>query len=316
MFFTYFINWLKKNTYKKILIFLSIIIVVPVVFFYKKLLSYVNTHLITMKNEKAPLKVVVFDLDETIGYFTEVGIFWDALENFYGHNLFPEQFHEVLDIFPQFFRPDIFKIMEFVNKKRKAKACYKIIMYTNNQGDKEWLKKISSYMDKKLGFTVFNQIVAAYKVNGKIVEKNRTSHEKSMTDLISCTNIPANVEVCFIDDLYHPLMDKDNVSYINIKPYRFSMPFEEMVRRYYNLVLKKKNKMNEIDEEDFVKIMVGFMKHYNYMVIKKSDIEEKTDKVVSKKLLAHLEDFLRPKKLNQTRKNRTRRIRTLRHNIK
>ena len=75
-----------------------------------------------MKNEKTPLKVVVFDLDETIGYFTEVGIFWDALENFYGHNLFNEQFHEVLDIFPQFFRPDIFKIMEFINKKRKAKV--------------------------------------------------------------------------------------------------------------------------------------------------------------------------------------------------
>ena len=98
------------------------------------------------------------------------------------------------------------------------------------------------------------------------------------------------------------------------------------------IISPNKNKLTEINDqflfweikdplldvtlEDFVKIMVGFMKHYNYMVIKKSDIEEKTDKVVSKKLLAHLEDFLRPKKLNQTRKNRTRRIRTLRHNIK
>ena len=34
-----------------------------------------------------PLKIVVFDLDETLGCFIEVGIFWDALEDYYGHNL-------------------------------------------------------------------------------------------------------------------------------------------------------------------------------------------------------------------------------------
>ena len=27
-------------------------------------------------------KIVVFDLDETLGYFTELGIFWDSLENY------------------------------------------------------------------------------------------------------------------------------------------------------------------------------------------------------------------------------------------
>ena len=28
------------------------------------------------------MKIVVFDLDETLGYFTEYGIFWDSLENY------------------------------------------------------------------------------------------------------------------------------------------------------------------------------------------------------------------------------------------
>ena len=28
------------------------------------------------------MKIVVFYLDETLGYFTELGIFWDSLENY------------------------------------------------------------------------------------------------------------------------------------------------------------------------------------------------------------------------------------------
>ena len=28
-------------------------------------------------------KIVVFDLDETLGYFVEFGMFWDALKHYY-----------------------------------------------------------------------------------------------------------------------------------------------------------------------------------------------------------------------------------------
>ena len=33
-----------------------------------------------MPNNKQ--KIVVFDLDETLGYFVELGIFWDSLHNY------------------------------------------------------------------------------------------------------------------------------------------------------------------------------------------------------------------------------------------
>ena len=32
-------------------------------------------------------KIVVFDLDETLGYFVEFGMFWDSLKNYYKHTL-------------------------------------------------------------------------------------------------------------------------------------------------------------------------------------------------------------------------------------
>ena len=43
-------------------------------------------------------KIVVFDLDETLGSFTELGIFWDALESFYGDKLPNDAFITLLDM--------------------------------------------------------------------------------------------------------------------------------------------------------------------------------------------------------------------------
>jgi len=47
--------------------------------------------------------IVVFDLDETLGHFVEIGVFWDALQKVYG----PQDsyhFFEVMDLFPEFFK--------------------------------------------------------------------------------------------------------------------------------------------------------------------------------------------------------------------
>ena len=49
------------------------------------------------------------------------------------------------------------------------------------------------------------------------------------------------------------------------------------------------------------------------MVLNKTKEEEKTDIVVSKKLLSHLEDFLKRPKLSMTRKKRLRRLKTMRN---
>ena len=301
-------KWVVSNIFK-----LLFLLLIPVLIFSKNILSYVNTQLAQMKIKKnKPLKIVVFDLDETIGYFTEISIFWDALEHFYGHNLFADKFFEVLDVFPEVFRPNILHILDVLNKKKMKKSCYKLFIYTNNQGPKSWVNMLSDYINKKIGHTVFDHIIAAYKVRGKQVEMKRTSHEKSVTDLIRCTNIPANTEICFIDDLYHPLMDKDNVYYINIKPYRVSIPFEEMANRYYDAVLYK---TTTIQKTVFVNDMVAFMKQYNYMVVNKSEEEKNVDTIVSKKLLADLDDFLKNRTPN-TRKNRNRRVKTMRQGHK
>ena len=102
-------------------------------------------------------------------------------------------------------------------------------------------------------------------------------------------------------------MDKENVSYINIKPYHYSIPYKDMATKYYRMVINK----NNISENDFVNFIVNYMNKYNYIVKNKSVVEEKTDAIVSKKLLSHLEDFLKSDRLPNTRKRRVKRTKTM-----
>ena len=50
------------------------------------------------------MKIVVFDLDETLGYFTELGMFWDALHSYIREKNIPlpinqELFNNVLILY-------------------------------------------------------------------------------------------------------------------------------------------------------------------------------------------------------------------------
>jgi hypothetical protein len=247
-----------------------------------------------------PNKIIVFDLDETLGCFTEIGIFWEALENFYETNLLNESFYDVIDLFSDFLRPNILNILEYVKDKKINNECDKIMIYTNNQGPKTWVTMISNYFNNKIGYKVFDNIIAAFKISGKIIEFNRTSHDKSVEDLIRCTRISPNTEICFIDDQYHPLMNMDNVYYINVKPYIYSMPYQEMAEKYY-----KRHKDNiKVKKEEFINYIINFMKQYNYPVKNKSQDETDLDKIISKKIVIHLEEFFKKDKKQNTRKRK------------
>jgi len=291
--------------------FLLVVLILILIYKRNNISLYINRTLTTMKVIKSnkPYKVVVFDLDETLGNFIEISIFWDALEKFYGHKLFNNKFYEILDTFPEFFRPNIFKILNLINNKKKRKLCDKSYIYTNNQGPKSWVYMINDYFDKKLGYKVFDGVIAAYKAQGKIVEPKRTSHDKSVKDLISCTNIPVDSEIIFIDDVFHPLMNKENVKYINIKPYVYSIPYNVMAERYYNKILvnNKHNliKNKNISREKFTDFIVSFMNMYNYNIKQKPSNKQLEDIELGKSLYSNLDDFLKLNKVSNTRKKRT-----------
>jgi len=251
-----------------------------------------------------PNNIVVFDLDETLGYFYQLSIFWNMLNDYFKTYLSEEDFIKVLELYPEFLRPNIIDILKYVITKKKNKKCSKIMIYTNNQGEKKWTQMICNFFDKKLKTKTFDQIIAAFKINGEKVELCRSSHDKSVSDLIKCTKIPENTRICFLDDQFHSLMEHDNVYYINLKPYEHSISFEEMALRYYN---KFNNNFNKIDNDDFVDFAVKYMKS-NYKYNSKSDNEQQIDNIISKKILTHLKEFFKdtlPIKKTKKHKNKS-----------
>jgi|TARA_B110000261_G_scaffold38746_1_gene45318 hypothetical protein len=247
--------------------------------------------------------IVVFDLDETLGNFTQLSIFWEALNKYHNTTLSEDYFFKLLDTFPEFLRPNIYNILKYLLKQKRNNKCDNIMIYTNNQGNKKWVTMITRYFDMKLKQQTFDKIISAFKVRGKQIELCRTTHDKSVSDLFRCTKIPENTQICFIDDQLHPLMKHDNVYYINVKPYNYSIDFEKMTDTYYTHNIKTG------DKKEFIKFMTTHMNKSGYLSEPINIDEHNVDKIISKQLLIHLRDFFKSKnktkRVKRNRKNRT-----------
>jgi hypothetical protein len=251
------------------------------------------------------MKIVVFDLDESLGYFTQYGIFWDSLSNFLKtkkqQNLTQTDFDLILELYPEFLRPNIINILNYLKNKKKTNCCHKMMIYTNNSGPREWARHIISYFEKKINFKLVDQIIAAFKINGKRIELCRTTQNKTHKDLIKCTKIPLDAEICFIDDYFYPEMANDNIYYINIKPYYHDLKFEEILDRF---------KKSEIgikiigDENNFDNLIMDYINLFKYMVVEKNEKEYELDEIVGKYVISHLQNFFNRSLKNRTIKNR------------
>ena len=236
------------------------------------------------------MKVVVFDLDETLGYFVEFGVFWDCLLS--NKKIDEKIFNDVFDLYPEFIRPNIIEILTYLKTKKESLCCHQLMIYTNNQGPKQWANQIISYFESKIKFKLVDKIIAAFKINGKRVEMFRTTHDKTYDDLIKCTRLPSNAEFFFLDDVYHPEMCNKNVYYINIKPYVHSLSFKTMVNRFVNSkvgteYLEKQN-VNEFKEN-----MLKCMAKYNLKNEEKNKKDYEIDKILGKQIMYHLQDFFK-----------------------
>ena len=136
-----------------------------------------------------PTIAFVFDLDQTLGEFNEISMFIESVSRYRAENKYPSLNNTmkfaILDLFPQVFRPDIFNILNKIkfatrNNIHARRKNVNIYMYTNNQGDKEWPQLIADYFQYKLGYKVFDYVIAAFKnYKNEPVEKCRTKGKKN-----------------------------------------------------------------------------------------------------------------------------------------
>ena len=64
-----------------------------------------------MRSHKKNL-IIVFDLDQTIGYFTQFAIFMEGIESYIKRKLKRDEFYKLLDLYPKIFRPKMMDLLK------------------------------------------------------------------------------------------------------------------------------------------------------------------------------------------------------------
>jgi hypothetical protein len=274
-----------------------------------------------------PKKVIVLDLDETIGSFSDLYVLWSTIYEYIDfmnkyifsddeliqspllQNIHMIEFNLLLDLYPEFFRHGIIHILEFIYNKKKQGLC-KIYLYTNNQiafdsdcSPTKWVSKIVEYLTNKICDSVplFDQLICAFKINRKIIEIKRTTKTKTYSDFIRCTVLPKTTEICFIDDSFFPGMASEKVYYIQPKGYKHYLNKYIIITR-----LLTSNLIEQIPIEYRQGLEIALYDSFgnpDKPIITKCQIEN--DIIISRKLMYYINEFF----YLTTKKSKTRRLR-------
>ncbi len=251
-------------------------------------------------------KVIVFDLDETLGSFTDLEILYISINRVLGKNTIID-FSDLLNLYPEFLRNDIIKILKYIYNKKRSKDCHKLYLYTNNQSINNSVNLIIEYFTKKIAKKndiLFDQIIYAFKINNQIIQVGRSSHEKSVKDLIRCTLLPSNTAICYIDDHEFDEMKKEKIYYIQPKPYHHNLSSYNIISRLFESDLKYL--LNPYKNQICDVFLANSIHSKTYRKFNTRDEELiKHQKNISKKIMYHIKEFFYlTKKKDYTKKNK------------
>jgi len=265
-------------------------------------------------------KVIVFDLDETIGSFSDFYKLWEIILSTLNKKPDPPiNFEELLDLYPEFLRHGILNILEFIYFKKVQKLC-KIYLYTNNQillnpnekSPTDWVLKIADYLSNKIcrnSEQLFDQLICAFKINNRKIEIKRTTFSKTHNDFIRCTLLPRKTEICFIDDKYFSGMNNERIYYIQPRPYIHYLNSSTIIERFLSSSIFQNISSAEIQHRITSKIYDNFGNDYKN-IITKSQIER--DIAISRKMMNYIREFFYlTMKKTKTRRNRSRSIKNI-----
>lgn len=231
-------------------------------------------------------KIIVFDLDETLGQFAELHIIYKCLTKILGRELGQGEFNRLFDMFPEFMRPGIITILEFLYHKKQQDAFSRLFLYTNNQCGGNWVKFIINYFHVKIKVVdkpLFEDPICAFKIRNKIVNIRRTSQDKSYSDLVQCAMFPPDTtEVCFIDNTYYEHMCEDRIYYILPKSYQHSVTKIEILRRMEKLDML--SSQNHLKFMDLLSSSIGEITHPAFLL--------ETEMDITRKIMFHVREFL------------------------
>lgn len=259
---------------------------------------------------KVSKKVIVFDLDETIGHFEEVSIFLSGLQSIMGKSKIPDKYlFKLLNLYPIFFRTGIMDVFKTLIREKKKNSSLKVVIYTNNMGPRSWTLLIEKYIHKKLKYKLFDKVITGYRPH----EKNnlRTTHDKTYSDLVKTTGYDnKDTRFLFIDDQPHPYMIHTHITYLKVYPYIRVIPFHQMIDTF--IQSKNGNIIPSKDITEFKKYMYQYMTNVasfnKYNIYQSNNIKKDYTQlsIIKKKINVFL-NIKKTKKRNTNHHNKTKR---------
>ncbi len=149
-------------------------------------------------------KNIIFDLDHTLGFFEQLIHMLHYCEL---------TCHELLDLFPELFRPLFMDFLESLIPYKKSGKIKSILIYSNNPHDL-FVNTIVSYIHQKIGYSIFDKVITGS-------HPLRRKKYKDYLELLELCDpiLCKNSIICFMDDKDHPHMRTKNVQYILCEGY-------------------------------------------------------------------------------------------------
>ena len=165
-------------------------------------------------------KNVVFDFDETIGYFEQIIEIIKHTKKTSKIEVF-----ELFKSFPLVFRTNIFDIFYYIVRLKKEKKIKSVILYSNNNND-VFIDYVLSFIHQTLNYTLFDLSISLNQTHNK---------NKNLSDLLNYSNGLLNNKssIFFIDDKEYNDM-KMIKYYIKCESYKYVYP-NSMIQSKLNL---------------------------------------------------------------------------------
>jgi hypothetical protein len=250
-------------------------------------------------------------------------------------------FNDLVDLYPEIIRPNMVRILDYIRKKKNAGVCSKVMIYTNNMGPDKWVAHIRSYFENKLramkqsgaggGLAIvpplFDHTIGGFKPQNERTASasaypERTTTHKTVNEFIRCGRLPADIEICFLDDVEHPKMVDERVYYIKLQAYHSYIPFEMFVVRFLNSALYRdvfshfqvpsiipgtssaaKSQIISIEMNNLL-VKIAEAAEYDVKANQRKVNPREIDEIISKYILYHLQQFFRDGLASATHKPR------------
>ena len=165
-------------------------------------------------------KTILFDLDQTLGYFEQMVHIMNHCDL---------TCHEILTLFPEFFRPLLMDFIKGLVPYKQSGKIKSILIYSNNNNT-PFVQSVIDSIHRSIGAKVFDEVIA-------LDHPRRKNRHKDYRDLLWIQEGKLDHSVlCFIDDRKHPMMNHSNVIYIQCEGYRHFIKHTCVVERIQRMI--------------------------------------------------------------------------------